>query len=137
MLCFTFLQLQLWNHYNILDHEFDLYCKIVLILLPILCISMITELKYLAPLSTIANICMACGLALTLYFAFQDVPSITEREYVGTLSQLPLFFGTAIFAFEGIALVSFFHCTLLSKQLLETQKKLIFLSTLITNRSCP
>lgn len=66
---------------------------------------MITELKYLAPLSTIANICMAAGVALTFYFAFQDLPDITERNYVGKPKDMPLFFGTAIFAFEGIALV--------------------------------
>lgn len=66
---------------------------------------MITELKYLAPLSTIANICMAVGVTLTFYFAFQDLPDISERQYFGKPSNLPLFFGTAIFAFEGIALV--------------------------------
>lgn len=66
---------------------------------------MITELKYLAPLSTIANICMAVGVTLTFYFAFQDLPDISDRHYFGKPSNLPLFFGTAIFAFEGIALV--------------------------------
>lgn len=74
-------------------------------MLPVLVVSMITELKYLAPLSTIANICMAAGVTLTFYFAFQDLPNISERRYVGHLEDLPLFFGTAIFAFEGIALV--------------------------------
>lgn len=37
---------------------------------------------------------------------FQDLPPITERQAFGHLKDLPLFFGTAIFAFEGIALVS-------------------------------
>lgn len=98
------LQLQLWNTY-VPDYKYDFIVKFVLILLPILAISMITELKYLAPLSTIANICMAAGVALTFYFAFQDLPDITERHYVGKPKDMPLFFGTAIFAFEGIALV--------------------------------
>lgn len=66
---------------------------------------MITNLKYLAPLSTIANICMATGLALTFYFAVQDPLPFEEHKYVGDLNKMPLFFGTAIFAFEGIALV--------------------------------
>lgn len=48
---------------------------------------------------------MATGIALTLYYAFQDLPAISERHYVGEIKNLPLFFGTAIFAFEGIALV--------------------------------
>lgn len=48
---------------------------------------------------------MAAGVTLTLYFAFQDLPDITERRAFGNPKDLPLFFGTAIFAFEGIALV--------------------------------
>lgn len=67
---------------------------------------MITNLKYLAPASTIANLCMATCMVLTFYFLFQDLPPITDRRAFGHLKDLPLFFGTAIFAFEGIALVS-------------------------------
>lgn len=95
---------QLWNTY-VPSYQFDFMVKFVVVLLPVLLISMLTELKYLAPLSTIANICMAAGVALTFYFALQDLPDITERQYVGKAKNLPLFFGTAIFAFEGIALV--------------------------------
>ena len=87
------------------SYPYNYVVKFGLVLLPVLAISMITELKYLAPLSTIANICMATGIILTFYFAFQDLPDITERNYVGNPKNLPLFFGTAIFAFEGIALV--------------------------------
>lgn len=72
-------------------------------------LSMITNLKYLAPASTIANICMGTGMVLTFYFLFQDLPPLTERRAFGNLKDLPLFFGTAIFAFEGIALVRFFQ----------------------------
>lgn len=99
-----FINFQLWNVY-ITSYEFDFVVKFVIVLLPILAISMLTELKYLAPLSTIANLCMAIGVALTFYFAFTDLPHVTERNYVGQFKNLPLFFGTAIFAFEGIALV--------------------------------
>lgn len=95
---------QLWNIY-VTGYKFDFLIKFGIVLLPILAISMITNLKYLAPLSTIANICMALGVALTIYFASQDLPDIKERAYVGNYKNLPLFFGTAIFAFEGIALV--------------------------------
>lgn len=95
---------QLWNIY-IPGYKFDFIVKFVIVMMPIMAIAMITNLKYLAPLSTIANICMAAGVTLTLYFAFQDLPDIRERKYVGNYKDLPLFFGTAIFAFEGIALV--------------------------------
>jgi solute carrier family 36 (proton-coupled amino acid transporter) len=48
---------------------------------------------------------MMAGVGITMYYACQDLPSITERNYVAPLRQIPLFFGTAIFAFEGICLV--------------------------------
>lgn len=77
------------------------------ILIPVLLISLITNLKYLAPFSTIANLSMGTGIAFTFYYAFQNIPNINERRFVGHLSDIPLFYGTAIFAFEGIALVYF------------------------------
>lgn len=77
-----------------------------MILIPIILTSLITNLKYLAPFSTIANISMGTGIALTYYYAFQDMPSPSERRPFGNISDLPLYFGTAVYAFEGIALVS-------------------------------
>lgn len=82
---------QLWNFY--LSYEFDIYVRIAIILLPILLVSMITNLKYLVPFSTIANISMAAGIALTLYYAFRGLPAITDRNFVGEWNNLPLFFG--------------------------------------------
>ena len=35
----------------------------------------------------------------------QDIPNITERKYVASWTQFPLYFGTAIYAFEGIGIV--------------------------------
>lgn len=48
---------------------------------------------------------MSLGIGITFYYASQDLPSPAERNFVASWNQLPLFFGTAIFAFEGIALV--------------------------------
>jgi len=59
-----------------------------------------------APCSGIANICMLTGLVISFYYSAQDLPNISERHLVPqNIHQLPLFFGTAVFAFEGIALV--------------------------------
>lgn len=53
-----------------------------------------------------ANICMILGLAITLYYALKDgLPDVPDRALWTNGSQLALFFGTAIFAYEGIALV--------------------------------
>jgi solute carrier family 36 (proton-coupled amino acid transporter) len=63
--------------------------------------------QFTAPCSGLANVCMITGLIISYYYSTQDLPSITERRFLpkDLLHQLPLFFGTAIFAFEGIALV--------------------------------
>lgn len=96
------------NLKNVLDHYniyLDKHLIMAIILLPILLTTMIRNLKYLAPFSTIANVLMAVGIVIVMYFLVQDLPPVSDRNYVGTISDFPLFFGTAIFAFEGIGLV--------------------------------
>lgn len=94
---------QIWGFF--FESEFNFYLRILLILLPIIVTCLITNLKYLAPCSTIANLTIGTGMAITFYYAFQDMPSPKERRYFGEISDLPLYFGTAVYAFEGIALV--------------------------------
>lgn len=53
----------------------------------------------------VANICLAIGLGVVFYYSIQNIPNISERKYVGELESIPLFFGTSIYAFEGIAMV--------------------------------
>lgn len=77
-----------------------------IILFPILLTCLVRNLKYLAPFSTLANVLMLAGISMTLYYITQDLPAIHEREYVASFATMPLFFGTALFAFEGIGLVS-------------------------------
>lgn len=100
---FLFSISKIWKIY--VTYEWDGFVRIFVILIPIMLISLITDLKYLAPVSTIANVSMGAGLALTLYYAFSGLPDIRERRFVGDIDHLPLFLGTTIFSFEGIALV--------------------------------
>jgi len=76
-------------------------------LLPLLIIfSLVRNLKYLAPFSMVANVLIATGMGITFYYIFYDLPSISDVPNFSSWSQLPLFFGTAIFALEGIGVVS-------------------------------
>ena len=50
-----------------------------------------------------ANLLQMVGYAIVFYYIIQNLPSISERNYVGKLEEFPLFFGTAIFCVEGIA----------------------------------
>jgi len=84
----------------------DVRVYMALALPPILFSSWIRSLKYLAPVSGVANFLMACGLSVTIYYSSQDLPSVSERKAFAGWTTLPLFFGTAIYAFEGIGLVN-------------------------------
>lgn len=48
---------------------------------------------------------MIVGIVLTVGFAAQNLPPFSDLKKVGSWETLPLYFGTALFAFEGIALV--------------------------------
>ena len=45
------------------------------------------------------------GLVIIFYFILTDLPSVDTVPKVATWSQLPLFFGTVVYAFEGIGVV--------------------------------
>lgn len=80
---------------------------IIAMLLPLLLIfSLVRNLKYLAPFSMLANVLIATGIAITFYYVFQDLPSVSDVPQFSSVPQLPMFFGTAIFALEGIGVVS-------------------------------
>lgn len=63
------------------------------------------NLKYLAPLSLIANLVMSASLVLIYFYSLTHITSPIDLPKVGRAKDYPLFFGTAIFAFEGIGVV--------------------------------
>jgi proton-coupled amino acid transporter len=90
------------DFYNV---QLDIHVHMAIILLPIMVSCWIRDLKYLVPLSLFANFAMMVGIAVTLYYISQDLPAASTREYIAPWTRIPLFFGTAIYAFEGIGLV--------------------------------
>ncbi|KAM9741529.1 proton-coupled amino acid transporter 1 isoform 1-T2 [Menidia menidia] len=63
------------------------------------------NLKFLAPLSLVANLVMTASLILIYFYSLTNITNPTDLPKVGRLKDYPLFFGTAIFAFEGIGVV--------------------------------
>lgn len=62
--------------------------------------------RYLSPCSVIANISQFTGLAIVFFYIFRDpLPLAKSVDWIGSPERLPLFFGTAIFAIEGISVV--------------------------------
>ena len=86
----------LQGYFGVVDYR--VYMAVILV--PITLLVSIRNLKYLSPVSMMANILQFTGLAITFYYLFQQTPDFSDRKYVATWAQLPLYFGTAIYAFE-------------------------------------
>lgn len=95
--------MQICDQYGV---HIDLSIHMIFVVVPVLLLCMVRNLKYLTPFSTLANVLMAVGVGAVLYEATQDLSSVESRNYIGSWHQLPLYFGTAVYAFEGIGLVS-------------------------------
>lgn len=88
------------------EMQFDVRVYIVLLLGPLVLINLLQSWKLLAPLSMFANIFMAIGIAITMFYIVTNLPSPQERPAIATSwGKLPIFFGISIFALEGIGVV--------------------------------
>jgi len=92
--------------------ELDFYKSLLVSMVPVLISSLIKNLKFIAWLSAAANVCMVGGLIIILYYCSFDFLPLSEVSFFGQWSTIPLFFGTSIFSFEGISLVSFIYFTM-------------------------
>lgn len=52
-----------------------------------------------------ANICMATGLGITVYYFVKDLPDLGSRDVVGDLGGIPCSIAITIFAIEAIGVV--------------------------------
>ena len=64
--------------------------------------------RYLSPFSIVANIIQSIGLGIIFYYIFANgLKSSDTLPWFAPADRLPLFFGTAIFAIEGISVVRY------------------------------
>ena len=79
---------------------------IAILVLPVILICSIRNLKYLSPCSVLANILEFVGLAIIFFYIFDTkLPATDTVPWFAAPASFPIFFGTAIFAFEGISVV--------------------------------
>ncbi|VDK66294.1 unnamed protein product, partial [Anisakis simplex] len=79
---------------------------IAILLIPEAALCTIRQLKALAPLAFMANIVYMVAFLIVLSYLFTDaLPSYTLPAFPSNWSNLPLFYGTVMFSFEGIAVV--------------------------------
>ncbi|CAH0717462.1 unnamed protein product, partial [Brenthis ino] len=90
-------------YYPEYNFPIQIYCCMTFV--PLVLICQVRNLKYLVPFSMIANIFIVIVFGVTMYYMFMDLPPMSEREMVASVSQWPLFLSTVIFAMEGIGVV--------------------------------
>ncbi|XP_068206510.1 proton-coupled amino acid transporter-like protein pathetic [Palaemon carinicauda] len=77
-----------------------------MMIVPVLLVCYVPHLKYLARVSLIAGVIQITGLAIMFYYMIRDLPQVRETvPAFNSWGTLPLYFGSAIYAFEGIGLV--------------------------------
>lgn len=108
--CCVYIVFVSTNLKQVVDHYYpgeaiSLQMYMLMLLPALILMNLIRNLKYLAPLSMIANIFIACGMGITFYYIFLDLPPVDSRPHFAPITELPMFFGTAIFALEGIGVV--------------------------------
>ncbi|XP_025422068.1 proton-coupled amino acid transporter-like protein pathetic isoform X2 [Sipha flava] len=107
--CCVYIVFVSQNLKQVVDSYFEAEMNIrwyMLILMPfIIAMNLIRNLKYLAPFSMIANFLVGICMSITFWYMFQDMPSTKTVDYIADWHKWPLFFGTAIFALEGIGVV--------------------------------
>ncbi|XP_062565546.1 proton-coupled amino acid transporter-like protein CG1139 isoform X2 [Armigeres subalbatus] len=68
-------------------------------------ITQVRELKYLVPFSLIANSSIIVVFIITLFYIFKKPVTLSNLHFWPELENLPSFFGTVVYAIEGIGIV--------------------------------
>ncbi|PZC83426.1 hypothetical protein B5X24_HaOG207809 [Helicoverpa armigera] len=85
------------------DWSVTVYCALSLVVL--LPLTQITKLKYLVPFSALANFVWLGSICICLYYCLKDHPKVSERKLATSISGIPTFISTSLFAMEGIGVV--------------------------------
>lgn len=95
---------QMYEYYNP-GSEISIRLSIIIYLIPLLLLTSIRNLKFLAPVSMVANSCMATSLVITVYYIVHDLSNIRERPFLGDINSIPIAISITVFAIEAIGII--------------------------------
>ncbi|VVC34124.1 Hypothetical protein CINCED_3A014349 [Cinara cedri] len=96
------------NLQEVISHYFfymSVQWYLVILLVPMIFLNCVKSLKYLTPASFLATVLTVIGLGITFFYLLQGLPKTSSVKAFSSWHQLPLYFGTAVYAFEGIGMV--------------------------------
>jgi len=108
--CCVYLNFMSSNLMQVIDHfypdlKWDVRIYMCILTVPLIFLNWVRNLKLLAPVSMIGNVLQVFNIVVVFYYSCQDLPSTGSLPAIGHLSDMPLFFATSLFTFEGISLV--------------------------------
>jgi len=77
----------------------------IILLIPVMAICSIRQLSSLAPFAFAANMIYLTAVGIVIYYFLTHLQPTSNVTKFGSLEDLPLFFGTVMFAFEGVSVV--------------------------------
>ncbi|RVE49465.1 hypothetical protein evm_005896 [Chilo suppressalis] len=86
---------------TILGWHLSLRIYILIVMVPFFCMSMITNLKYLAPFSLIADLFVAICILTTMYYSLSEAGDIRDRPAYKDFFGLIQFTGILLYSIDG------------------------------------
>ncbi|XP_065092454.1 proton-coupled amino acid transporter-like protein CG1139 [Ochlerotatus camptorhynchus] len=102
---FLFVAINLTDFLEYISIKTDVFNVLVCILLPLIALNMIRSLKFLTPTSMVAAILAISGITISFMFLLSDLPRSTSVSPASDWRTIPLYFGTVMYAFEGIGVI--------------------------------
>ncbi|XP_049818917.1 proton-coupled amino acid transporter-like protein CG1139 [Aethina tumida] len=85
--------------------ELDERIYMLIFLLPLILINCLRNLKYLAPVMTIANVMTFASFGIILYYLFTEDMDLSKRKAFAKVADLPLYLGTVLFSLEVVGVI--------------------------------
>ncbi|XP_062133044.1 proton-coupled amino acid transporter-like protein CG1139 isoform X1 [Drosophila sulfurigaster albostrigata] len=107
-ICCIYVVFMASNIKQVVDHNLIVWpvrTHMCFLVIPLLLIFSIRNLKLLAPFCAAANILLLFGLSIVMYYICTELPPLSEREMLVDIRQMPVFFGTVLFALEAVGVI--------------------------------